>query len=145
MMKNEKNPNSGIVNNFYGNVGHIYNGNVTYNAPVTFSGYNKEQEQGKKVSVAKLIESTEKVRQFFWGDSSWAVVFCVCRDYFKYVDSMSQFERDFHCPEGLLSSTFRNNDYMRLHVDKWEQIGVKARVLRLVDAYKIAVSKVPEK
>lgn len=145
MMENDKNKNGGIVNNFYGNIGHIYNGNVTYNAPVTFSGNNEKQQQQKKVSVAKLIESSEQVRQFFWGDSSWAVVFCVCRDYFEYADNMSKFERDFHCPEGLLSSTFRNNSYMRLHVDKWKENGAMERVLRLVDAYKTAVANVPER
>ena len=52
---------------------------------------------------------------------------------------MSQFERDFQCSEGLLSNAFRNNPYMRLNVSKWEQNGVKARVMRLVDAYKEAV------
>ena len=58
---------------------------------------------------------------------------------------MSKFEREFHCPDGLLSNTFRNNTYMRLSIDKWEQNGVKERVLRLVDAYKKAVKKLPEK
>ena len=46
-----------------------------------------------------------------------------------------------NCQEGLLSNTFRNNPYMRLHVDKWAQNGVKQRVLRLMDAYKDAVEK----
>jgi hypothetical protein len=54
---------------------------------------------------------------------------------------MSQFERDFQCQEGLLSNTFRNNSYMRLHVDKWKENGAKERVLRLVDAYENAVQK----
>ena len=49
-------------------------------------------------------------------------------------------ERDFGCSEGLISNTMRNNPYMRLAVDKWEQQGAKQRVLRLVDEYKKAVS-----
>ena len=58
------------------------------------------------------------------------------------VNMMSgQFERDFQCQEGLLSNTFRNNTYMRMSVDKWEKMGVKARVLRLVEAYKNAVEE----
>ncbi len=52
---------------------------------------------------------------------------------------MSQFERDFHCHDGLLSSAFRNNPYMRLNIRKWEQQGVKQRVLRLMEAYRNAV------
>jgi len=43
--------------------------------------------------------------------------------------------------EGLLSNTFRNNPYMRLHVDKWKENGAKERVLRLTDAYENAVQK----
>ena len=90
--------------------------------------------------VKMLVESVDVVREFFWGDSSMAVIFGVCRDCFKYADNMSKFERDFGCSEGLISNTMRNNPYMRLAVDKWEQQGAKQRVLRLVDEYKKAVS-----
>lgn len=89
--------------------------------------------------VKMLVESVDAVRDLFWGDSSMAVIFGVCRDCFKYTDNMSQFERDFVCSEGLISSTMRNNPYMRLHVDKWAQNGAKQRVLKLMDAYKNAV------
>lgn len=88
-----------------------------------------------------LVASVECVRAYFWKDSAMAVIFCVCRDRYCYVDNMSQFERDFQCTEGLLSNTFRNNPYMRLHVDKWKENGAKERVLRLVEAYENAVQK----
>lgn len=101
-------------------------------------------EEGEEVDVSQpdlqtMIESVNSVRDYFWSDSSLAVIFCVCRDYYGYANSMSQFERDFQCSEGLLSNAFRNNPYMRLHISKWEQNGVKARVMRLVYAYKEAV------
>ena len=99
-----------------------------------------EPETKKEVKVEDLVESADKVRSYFWSDSSMAVIFCVCRDFFNYADNMSKFERDFHCPEGLLSNTFRNNPYMRLPIEKWEQNGVKERVLKLADAYKKAVN-----
>ena len=91
--------------------------------------------------MAMLLACVESVRQYFWKDSALAVIFCTCRDCYGYVNNMSQFEREFHCQEGLLSNTFRNNPYMRLHVDKWEQNGAKQRVLRLVEAYKKAVEE----
>ena len=97
-------------------------------------------ESETKYEVKMLVESVDAVRDLFWGDSSMAVIFGVCRDSFKYVDNMSQFERDFGCSEGLISNTMRNNPYMRLAVDKWEQQGAKQRVLRLADEYKKAVS-----
>jgi hypothetical protein len=91
--------------------------------------------------VSALVACVDGVRPYFWSDSSMAVIFCVCRDCYDYANNMSQFERDFHCQEGLLSNTFRNNSYMRMSVDKWEQMGVKTRVLRLVEAYKNAVDE----
>ena len=67
------------------------------------------------------------------------VVQAICDADFR--NNMSQFERDFGCPEGSLSNTFRNNTYMHLHIDKWAQNGAKDRVLRLVEAYKKAVAE----
>lgn len=104
-----------------------------------------EPETKQEVKVEDLIESADKVRPYFWSDSSMAVIYCVCRDCFNYADNMSQFEREFHCSEGLLSNTFRNNPYMRLPINKWEQNGVKERVLKLADAYKKAVKMVVQK
>ena len=92
------------------------------------------------VEVATLTAAVADVREYFWGDSSMATVFCVCRDCFGYPDNMSMFERDFRLTEGLLSGTFRNNPYMRLHVDKWKENGAKERVLKLVEAYRKAVA-----
>lgn len=105
-------------------------------------GDNQLQPQQSDVPEVKiLVESVDEVRDYFWGDSSMAVIFGVCRNCFQYADNMRQFERDFGCVEGLISNTFRNNPYMRLAVGKWGQQGAKQRVLRLVDAYKNEVSK----
>ena len=100
-----------------------------------------EKENGKQPDVAVLVTCVERVREYFWGDSALAVVFCVCRDCYGYANNMSQFERDFHCHDGLLSNTFRSNPYMRLNIGKWEQQGVKQRVLRLMEAYRNAVEE----
>ena len=91
--------------------------------------------------VQMLVECVALVREYFWRDSSMAVIFCVCRDCYDYANNMSQFERDFRCQEGLLSNTFRNNSYMRLPVSRWAQNGAKGRALRLVEAYKNAVEE----
>lgn len=109
---------------------------VTQQAPVSSLPSDEVQPD-----VQMLVECVALVREYFWRDSSMAVIFCVCRDCYDYANNMSQFERDFHCQEGLLSNTLRNNPYMRLPVSKWEQNGVKDRVLRLVEAYKNAVEE----
>ena len=97
---------------------------------------------GMVADIAEVAQAcVEHVRDYFWKPSAMAVIFCVCRDRYCYADNMSQFERDFQCQEGLLSSTFRNNPYMRLPVDKWKENGAKDRVLRLANAYENAVQK----
>ena len=93
------------------------------------------------IEVSMLVSCVAEVREYFWGDSAMAVIFCTCRDCYDYANNMAQFERDFGCQEGLLSNTFRNNPYMRLHVDKWAQSGAKDRTLRLMEAYKMAVDE----
>lgn len=131
LAKSGMKPNQLIIEN---------SGNLTYN------DYGEQrQEPEQNIEVESLIECANHVRQYFWSDSSMAVIFCVCRDCFNYADNMSQFERDFHCTEGLLSNTFRNNPYMRLPVDKWGENGVKERVLRLAAEYKNAVKMMVQK
>ena len=127
------------VTNFnnYGTYNEVESGATQIN---NYYGSNG-REQGLEVALPVLLACVESVREYFWGDSSMAVIFCVCRDRYCYADNMSQFERDFQCQEGLLSNTFRNNPYMRLHVDKWKENGAKERALRLAEAYENAVDE----
>ena len=134
-------------------MGVTFNGTVTFNGPmfdihdnehVTIVNDRQRQEGKEKNSALTtelLLACVAQVREYFWSESSMAVIFCVCRDNYGYANNMSQFEREFDCQEGLLSNTFRNNPYMRLPVDKWKRNGVKERVLKLVEAYKKAVEE----
>lgn len=112
--------------------------NLTVDKAQVRLGDNGEQAE-EKADVDMLVACVQEVRDHFWGDSSMAVIFCVCRDSYGYADNMSQFERDFHCQAGVLSNAFRNNPYMRLNISKWEQNGAKKRALQLRDAYTNAV------
>lgn len=106
-------------------------------------GYAEKRDDAVELSV--LQGCVEKVRAFFWGESSMAVIFCVCRDSYGYANNMSRFEREFNCKDGLISNTFRNNAYMQLPIERWQQHGAKDRVLRLVDAFRDAVREATEK
>lgn len=112
--------------------------NLTVDKAQVRLGDNGEQAE-EEADVDMLVACVQEVRDHFWGDSSMAVIFCVCRDSYGYADNMSQFERDFHCQAGVLSNAFRNNPYMRLNISKWEQNGAKKRALQLRDAYTNAV------
>ena len=146
----EKDNQKNVVNNFEaGSNCQVFNGNIrgcvfampgaTVNQHVPETKAPDAPQDDEQPDVATLATCVDSVRQYFWGDSALAVIFCTCRDCYSYVNNMSQFERDFNCQEGLLSNTFRNNPYMRLHVDKWAQQGAKQRVLQLMEAYKNAV------
>ena len=108
---------------------------------ITYNDNGNMSRQHHQAELSELQAGVDQVRRFFWSDSAMAVIFCVCRDCYDYVDNMSQFERDFNCREGLVSNTFKNNPYMRLHIDNWAQNGAKQRVLQLVDEYQKAVDE----
>ena len=146
----EKDNQKNVVNNFEpGSNCQVFNGNIrgcvfampgaTVNQHVPEPQTPDAPQDDEQPDVATLATCVDSVRQYFWGDSALAVIFCTCRDCYGYANNMRQFERDFHCQEGLLSNTFRNNPYMRLHVDKWAQQGAKQRVMQLMEAYKNAV------
>ena len=134
-------------------MGVTFNGSVTFNGPmfdihdnehvtiVNDRQRREDKENNSALTTELLLACVAQVREYFWSESSMAVIFCVCRDNYGYANNMSQFEREFDCQEGLLSNTFRNNPYMRLPVEKWKRNDVKERVLKLVEAYKKAVEE----
>lgn len=159
--KQQAREQTSIVNNFAPGANcQLFNGNMSgciiampgvhFTQQVT-SPPMPDKDEEKKLPAADLAERqpdlatlracAAQVREYFWSESAMTVIFCVCRDCFDYPNNMSQFEREFECQEGLLSNTFRNNRYMRLHIDKWKQSGAKSRVLTLVDVYRRTVEK----
>ena len=109
---------------------------------------NENQNEKLKVKVDRVIDynvlkkAVVKVQPYMWASSAYAVVYCVCRDKYGYPDNMSQFEREFSksktgysCKEGVISSTFRTNSYMKMHIDRWEQNGAKERALILKNKF----------
>lgn len=110
----------------------------------------KNNNEPSALDPERLGYAVLEVQAGFWGQSSWAVVFCACRDLFGGTTNASQFERDVQtlekthhfnhkCPSGTVSRTISNNPYMIKHVDKW--VGAKAptRVISLVQALKAAM------
>ena len=113
---------------------------------------SSKKENKQDIAPDVLSRAISEVQPFFWGISSYAVLFCVCRDCFNYPDNMSQFERElanlsylvnpkYLCSEGTISNTLKANPYMKLPVDKWEANGAKERVLILRDEFVKAVEK----
>ena len=118
---------------------------------VFYQKTEEKTENPKITMTSELLRQTVPcVQDRFWGNSSHAIVFCCCRDFYNYPNNMSQYERDmadpqnslrlnYVCPEGTLADAFRHNSFLKLHVDKWKENGVKERVMLLAGAFKKAV------
>ena len=101
------------------------------------------ERAGGEASFESVLKAAEACQSYFWAQSSWAVVYCVCRDHLKMTMSMSEFERrvadyplkpgTYPCPEGTVQKTLVNNDYMRYPISQWAKHGAKERVTLLVE------------
>ena len=91
--------------------------------------YNNEEGELSNEKLARAIEDTQ---EYFWGNSAYAVVFCVCRDDFGMQPNKSAFERmvellpyksvtSYRCSTGTIANAFANNSLIYSEkVDKWE-------------------------
>lgn len=136
-------------------LGVTFHGNVTFNGPmfdihdnqqVTIVNANKKEDVTEDISMELLGKAVKRVQSMFWGQSSYAVIYCAVRDYYKYGDNVSMFEElmntlsqeqgwDYPCPPNTVSSSFYNNSYLKMHVSKWENHQVKQRSINLVKAF----------
>lgn len=91
-----------------------------------------------------LARAIENCQQYFWGNSSYAVVFCVYRDVLNMKLNKSAFEkkveelsykkkRDYYCPAGTISNAFSDNPIFKENVDKWDNYNPIPRIVKLRD------------
>ena len=126
----------------------IVNGKVEDEA----KDYNNEEGQLSNEKLARAIEDTQ---EYFWGNSAYAVVFCVCRDDFGMQPNKSAFERmveqlqysrarSYDCPTGTIANAFANNNLIYSEkVDKWESLGAMQRTLKLRDELRKRLAEEP--
>lgn len=91
----------------------------------------------------RFAHAVADAQQYFWAQSSWAVIYCVMRDRFGFVGSMRDFEKRvqslaspgvYPCPDETVSHTLASNPFMKLSVEKWPHER-KERVTRLAEAF----------
>lgn len=103
-----------------------------------------DKNEKPQVADCQMVAAIEKIQSYFWAQSAWAVVFCVCRDILGMTENMTEFERyvkklpftrtlAYECPEGTIQKALLNNQYMRLSVDKWRNNGAKERAMILAE------------
>ena len=105
-----------------------------------------------KLTDALLVRAVEATQAFFWAQSSWAVVYCVCRDYMGIANNVSEFERRvaelplrsnvYECRFRTIQKTLDTNEFMAYPVASWERHGAKERAVllaeRLMKEFKVA-------
>jgi hypothetical protein len=82
-------------------------------------------------SLDDVIKAAEGCQSYFWAQSSWAVVYCVCRDHLEMTDNMSEFERMVEglpftkkvveCPEGTVRKAVMRNEFMNYPLHRWPE------------------------
>ena len=89
-----------------------------------------------------LVQAIENCQQYFWGNSAYAVVFCVCRDDLNMKISQSAFEkkveelpykkkRDYKCSKGTIANVFSDNPIYKDNVNKWDGFNPASRIIKL--------------
>ena len=103
------------------------------------------EDGGKAAELCerRLARAIENCQEYFWGNSAYAVVYCVCRDDYKQKDlTQSGFERmveqltyskmrDYTCTSGTIANAFCHNSLFKTHVSRWELQGASERILKL--------------
>ena len=105
-----------------------------------------EKDAAAAVDAALVVKALKMCSAYVWGNAAYAVAFCVCRDLYGWQDNGRQFEikmeeQGVDCPNGTIASTFYNNKYMKMHVDKWKNAKVPKRVTVLVDELKNCINE----
>ena len=114
-------------------------------SPYGYSPLKRGEFRGMQTSLneERLVCAIEAVQSFFWAQSAWAVVYCVCRDHLGVTESMTDFERRVEtfpftkrvveCPAGTVQRTISNNEYMKYSIHRWGELGAKSRAILLAE------------
>jgi hypothetical protein len=88
-----------------------------------------------------LARAIENCQEYFWANSSYAVVYCICRDDFKWRITKTDFEtkveevqykkkRSFTCPAGTIANAFSDNPIYNDLISEWDNKASK-RIIKL--------------
>ena len=110
------------------------------------SDTDNEHAENKEISKEQLAQAVENCQEYFWGNSAYAVLFCILRDDCKQKDlSMATYERMVEllpykkprkhtCPAGTIANAFSDNAIFNSPTDKWDEMKANQRIIKLRDA-----------
>lgn len=119
------------------NIAHVdkleahFDKDMTMQVVDTASLCREEVKCSPRLCHDELARAVEAVQSYFWAQSSWAVVYCVCREHLGIADNMSEFEKCvqglaftrkvYECPTGTIQKALANNEYMRYPLHRWPE------------------------
>ena len=113
--------------------------------------YFENRNNQPSADLMELLTHAATLGSYFWGKSSWAVIYRACRDKLGYGNlTVSDFEKyvmrlskkqtiPFPVKKGSVQKAIENNSFLTKHVDEWEKEGVKERAIKLRDQFLQAV------
>ena len=101
------------------------------------------------IDSSMVSQALAKCGDYIWGNSAYAVPFCVCRDVYGWEDNASLFERKLELegvelPPGTINTTINRNPYMKLPIFKWRDNGAKERVLKFKEEFERVIESFTE-
>lgn len=153
----EENCQKNVVNHFEtGSNCQVFNGHIS-GCTFAMPGSNvtqqavampqcDDEQPSHKTGPKELAAGIKRVQDYMWGNASYAVAFCVCRDKYGVGDNATAFERmlenqGISIPAGTINAALHRNRWMRYHVDRWDSMAVLPRVLKLRDELLVQIAE----
>lgn len=106
-------------------------------------GSQPVDNDSKVLDKELFARAIENCQVYFWGNSAYAVVFCICRDPYKMKISKTDFEtmieelpytkkRSHTCPSGTIANAFSDNPIYNDPINEWDNRANK-RIIKLRD------------
>lgn len=146
----EEDSKKNIVNHYEaGSNCQVFNGDITGcvfampGATVTQQAVQPVGQPTRDVpSDEHLAQAIESCQEYFWGNSAYAVVYCIWRDDLKLRLTQTDFERkveglpykkvrDYQCPTGTIANAFCHNQIFNERVDDWDGFNPLPRIIKL--------------
>ena len=121
----------------------VVNLSIDKTGKVTVDGKPADNIASESVrSDEHLAQAIERCQEYFWGNSAYAVVFCIWRDDLKMRLTQTDFERkvealpyqkarDYQCPAGTIANAFCHNQIYNERVDDWDDFNPLPRIIKL--------------
>ena len=121
----------------------VVNLSIDKTGKVTVDGKPADNIASESVrSDEHLAQAIERCQEYFWGNSAYAVLFCIWRDDLKMRLTQTDFERkvealpyqkarDYQCPAGTIANAFCHNQIYNERVDDWDVFNPLPRIIKL--------------